>query len=116
MAACDVRTLFWPCIDSSRADRLGAASQTPCGRKESIRGVHRSEGGAPDQKHIARPIPLLFLQKQKQKKKKKIKCMFKVDGCYYLTCPGGMFLNSTDVSQASIWKKSPWEGFWTREA
>lgn len=50
MAACDVRTLFGLCIDSSRVDRLGAASQTPCGRKESIQDIHRI-GGAPDQKH-----------------------------------------------------------------
>lgn len=52
MAACDVRTLFWLCIDSSRVDRLGAASQTPCGRKESIQDIHRIEGGAPDREHM----------------------------------------------------------------
>lgn len=71
MAACDVRTLFWPCIDSSRVDRLGAGSQTPCGRRESIRDVHSSGGGAPGSKTHCGPIPLLFLQTKSEKKNEK---------------------------------------------
>lgn len=49
IALCDVRTLFWLCIDSSRVDRLDAASQTPGGRRESIQDIG---GGASDQKHM----------------------------------------------------------------